>query len=117
MKKAGLFVIGWLIVGSGIPFGQKAFTNCSSVFLNNQMVASEYSSCGKSQLAANTTGMLTVCTAEITSAETKAGKKISFRAAIRNKPTKHIDLFSEKDLSQVSIQNILKKCKNGDLIV
>ncbi|SEJ31182.1 hypothetical protein SAMN04487995_4134 [Dyadobacter koreensis] len=117
MKKRSLLVVGWLVASAGISFGQKTFTSCSAVFLNNKMVASEYSSSGKSQLAANTTGMLTVCTAEITSAETKAVDKISFKVAIRNQRTNTLTLFSKQDFRQVSIQNILKKCTKGDFIV
>jgi saccharopine dehydrogenase-like NADP-dependent oxidoreductase len=117
MKKGSLLVVGWLVVSIGVSFGQKTFNNCSAVFLNNKMVVSEYSSSGKSQLAANTTGMLTVCTAEITSTETKAVDKISFKVAIRNQRTNTLTLFSKQDFTQVNIQNVLKKCAKGDFIL
>lgn len=118
MRKGRLLVIALLLMSSGISFGQKAFGNCSAVFLNNKMVASAYSDNGKSELAANSMGMLTVCTAEISSpTQTRAIEKIHFKVAIRDKKTNTLTLFSALDFSEISIQNVLKKCVKGDHIV
>ena len=117
MKKVTLSVFGLLLLSSGISFGQKAFSNCSAAFLNNKMVVDEYSTKGKSKIGTNATGILTVCTAELSPMSAKAVEKIVFKIAIRDKDTKTLLMFSDEAFNQVNIQQVLKKCEKGDHIV
>lgn len=117
MRKLTLPFIGFLMLCSGISFGQKAFSHCSAAFLNNKMVVSEYSTKGKSVIGSNASGTLTVCTAELSATSAKAVEKIDFKIAIRDKETQTLVMFSDKAFNQVSIKDVLKKCAKGDHIV
>lgn len=96
---------------------QNKFTNCTAAFLNNKMIVTEYSNKGKSTVSEKSIGQLTVCTAEISSEKSKPVEKIMFKVAIRDKKSKTLVMYSDEGFKQIDIQNILKKCKKGDLIV
>lgn len=117
MKNVFYLMGGFLSFVINPSFAQNKFTNCAAAFLNDKMIVTEYSTKGKSAVAENATGKLTVCTAEIGTSETKAIEKVSFRVAIRDEKSKTLVMFSEEKFKQIEIQSILKKCRKGDLIV
>ncbi|WP_159473185.1 hypothetical protein [Dyadobacter sp. 3J3] len=117
MKNVFYLIAGFLSFVVPPSLAQNKFSNCSAAFLNNKMIVTEYSKKGKSTVAENTVGKLTVCTAEIGEKSTKAIEKITFRIAIRDKNSKTLVMFSDAKFKQIAIENILKRCKSGDLIV
>jgi hypothetical protein len=69
-------------------------------------------------LAATATGELTLRPVIFEEGkEPKAGEKIQFKIAIRSGGSRTLMLFSEKNYTEVDIQNILKECKKGDYLV
>lgn len=98
-------------------FGQKSFTNCTAAFLNNKIVVDEYSPQGKCALAADATGLLTVCTADLLPTSSMAVDKITFKIAIRDQNTKTLVMYSNEEFQQVDVQKLLAKCRKGDHIV
>jgi hypothetical protein len=117
MRKLRVLLIGFLLMCSGISFGQKVFSHCSAAFLNNKMVVTEYSTKGKHVIGSNAHGILTVCTAELGPTSAKAIERIVFKIAIRDKVTKTLVMFSDETFRQISIEHVLKKCAKGDHIV
>ena len=98
-------------------FSQEAFQNCTAAFLDNKIVVDDYSPTGKCGLAANATGQLTVCTADLSPTSSRAVDKINFKIAIRDHQTKTLVMYSNENYRQVDIQKILSKCRKGDHIV
>lgn len=117
MKNVLYLVGGFLSLGLNPSFAQGDFTNCSAAFLNNKMIVTEYSSKGKSTISEKSTGELTVCTAEIGQKESKPLERIVFKVAIRDNKSQTLVMFSDETFRKIDIQNILRKCKKGDLIV
>lgn len=118
MKKINWLFTAILALGfSQISFAQKSFSNCSAAFLNNKMVVSEYTDKGKCEVSESTSGNLTVNTVNLSSAESKAVDKITFKVAIRDKNTGTLTMFSDAEYTAVDIKSILSKCKKGDHIV
>ena len=117
MKNVLYLAGGLLLSGLNPSFAQRDFTNCSAAFLNNKMIVTEYSNKGKSTVSEKSTGELTVCTAEIGPEKSKPVEKIVFKVAIRDKESKTLVMYSDNTFRQIDIQDILKKCKKGDLIV
>lgn len=96
---------------------QKPFTNCAAAFLNNKIVVDEYTDTGKSSLAKTATGILTVCTANLSPTLSTPVDKIKFKIAIRDKNTGTLTMFADKTFQQVDIQAIMQQCSVGDHIV
>ncbi|RIV17344.1 hypothetical protein DYU11_32160 [Fibrisoma montanum] len=102
---------------STVSFGQNAFQHCTAAFVGNKMVVDQYTTTGKSVLPSTTTGELSVQTVDLSPTSTKALDKIAFKVAIRDKDTKTLVMFSRDEYKQVSVQNVLAKCRKGDHIV
>lgn len=98
-------------------FGQAAFQNCTAAFLDNKIVVDDYSPTGKCSLAANATGQLTVCTADLSPTSSRAVDKINFKIAIRDHQTKTLVMYSNENYRQVDVRKVLAKCRKGDHIV
>jgi|GEM_PF-493383 len=97
--------------------GQNNFNSCSAAFLDNKMVVNEYSPTGKCTLPIESTGKLTVCTADLSPNESKAVDRLKFMVAIRDKNTKTMVMYSNKTYKQLDIRKVLSKCSGGDSIV
>jgi hypothetical protein len=111
-----LFIgIGCLL--PGMSLAQGAFQNCTAAFLGSKMVVNEYAPTGKCRLPATATGELTLCTVDLSPAQSKAVDKIDFTVAIRDKDTGTLTMFSGETFRQILVQNVLAKCKKGDHIV
>ena len=102
---------------STLCLGQSAFRSCTAPFLNNKMVVDEYTPKGKCELAAESTGQLTVCTVDLSPTEGKAVRKLPFKVAIKDRKTQTLVLFTKSDVKQIDVERILAKCKKGDSIV
>ncbi len=100
MKNVFYLMGGFLSFVINPSFAQNKFTNCAAAFLNDKMIVTEYSTKGKSVVAENATGKLTVCTAEIGINEMKAIEKVSFRVAIRDEKSKTLVMFLRKNLNK-----------------
>ncbi len=119
MKK--LLLLSFLF-WSKIVFSQEQFSNCSAVFLNDQMVVESYSAQAKCKISKDAKGWISVGTVnlgdinwgekrfEITS-------KIPFSVAIKDGNTGTITLFSSKIFKKIVVDKIMPKCKKGDSII
>lgn len=96
---------------------QEPFNNCAAAFLDGKIVVDEYSPTGKCSLAANATGELTVCTADLSPTSSILVDKIKFRIAVRDANTKTLWMYSGDTFTKVNIRKVLDKCKKGDHIV
>ncbi|UFH53748.1 hypothetical protein [Spirosoma sp. KNUC1025] len=118
MKNVRSFVILFFgCVLSNLCLGQKPFSACSAAFLGNKMIVNEYTTKGKCSVAATATGKLTVNTVELSPTKSKAVDPVAFKVAIRDKDTHTLTMYSNKDVKQVNVQNVLAKCRKGDYIV
>lgn len=98
-------------------FSQQPFSNCTAAFLDNKMIVNEYSPEGKCTLPAAATGILTVCTAELSPDQSIAKDKIRFKIAIRDKNTGTLTMYAAKNYKKVDISKVLARCHKGDHIV
>ncbi len=114
MKKSLPFIF---CIITFFSFGQKHFSNCSAVFLNNKMLVNEYSPAGKCTVQITAKGNLTVNTVQLSSSESKAIEPILFQVAIKDKETGTQMLVSKEKLKQIEIQRVLEKCQKGDRII
>ena len=100
-----------------ISLAQESFSNCAAAFLDGKIVVDDYSPTGKCSLAADATGELTVCTANLSPTSSIPVDKIKFRIAIRDGNTKTLWMYSGDTFTKVNIRKVLDKCKKGDHIV
>ncbi|MFN0175373.1 MAG: hypothetical protein ACKVU0_12040 [Saprospiraceae bacterium] len=98
-------------------FAQEAFTSCTAAFLDNKIIVDEYTPNGKCALSAASTGVLTVCTADLSPTNSIPVKQIKFMVALRDQNTKTLTMFSSETYKQIDIQKVLARCKTGDHIV
>jgi len=110
-----LTVVGCTL--STLSLAQESFNSCSAAFISGKMIVDEYSTKGRCRLAATATGELTVQTVDLSPTESKALDKIDFKVAIRDKTTGTLHLYSGETFRQVSVQQVLVRCKKGDHIV
>jgi hypothetical protein len=100
-----------------LGLAQERFTSCAAAFLDGKMVVDEYSPTGKCSLAADATGELTVCTADLSPTSSIPVDKIKFRVAVRDGNSKTLWMYSGDALIKLDIRKVLAKCKKGDAIV
>lgn len=96
---------------------QEAFTNCTAAFLDNKMVVDEYTPDGKCSLPQTATGVLSVCTADLSPTNSFPVAKVKFMVALRDQNTRTLTMFSKETYKQLDIQKVLARCKKGDHIV
>lgn len=98
-------------------YSQEQFTNCTAAFLDNRIVVDTYSPEGQCILSENATGILTVCTADLSPTESIAKDTVSFMVAIRDKNSRTLLMYSKDTFKSLDIRKVLAKCRKGDHIV
>ncbi|MCP9756656.1 hypothetical protein EGI26_15935 [Lacihabitans sp. CCS-44] len=103
-------------------YGQEIFSNCSAVFLNDQMIVEEYSANAKAKISKDAQGWISagaVTLGDVAKGEKKAEitQKIEFGVAIKDANTGTIVLFSSKEFKKIEAEKVLEKCKKGDTII
>ena len=114
-----------LILFTGINFiacAQEKFSNCSAVFLNDQMIVEEYSDVAKARISKDAHGLIsagTVNLGDVSKGEKKAEitGKFEFGVAIKDGKTGTIMMYSDQTFKKIEAEKILSKCKKGDAIV
>lgn len=119
MKKMIVVFVLALLADS---YGQDSFSNCSAVFLNNQMIVEEYSASAKAKISKDAQGWISagvVSLGDISKGEKKfeITDKIEFGVAIKDANTGTIILFSSKEYKKIEAVKVLAKCKKGDSII
>jgi hypothetical protein len=119
MKKMIVVFVLALLADS---YGQDSFSNCSAVFLNNQMIVEEYSASAKAKISKDAQGWISagvVSLGDVSKGEKKfeITEKIEFGVAIKDANTGTIILFSSKEYKKIEAVKILAKCKKGDSII
>ena len=102
---------------SALPYPN--YKECAAILYKGKLLVDEYSPKGKCKLEQGMKGTLSVAT--ITSSDSDntpvPAKNIAFRVAIKNGRTNTIWMYSEKNLLEVQLEDILKKCEKGDRII
>lgn len=119
MKK--LLFLSFLFLGN-IAFAQDLYSNCSAVFLNDQMVIEEYSTTAKAKISKDAQGWISagaVNLGEVNKGEKKfeITEKFEFGVAIKDANTGTIILFSPKEYKKIEVEKVLAKCRKGDSII
>lgn len=103
-------------------FGQEKFSNCSAVFLNDQMVVEEYANTAQARISKDAAGWISAGSlnlGDVSKGEKKfeITDKFEFGIAIKDGKTGTIILFSPKQYKRVEAKKVLAKCKKGDAII
>lgn len=101
----------------GVCLAQEAFTNCTAAFLDNKIVVDEYTPDGKCVLPQTATGVLSVCTADLSPSNSYPVAKIKFMVALRDQNSRTLTMYSTETYKQLDIQKVMARCKKGDHIV
>jgi hypothetical protein len=118
MKK---LLLSFLLLAN-FTFAQDNYSNCSAVFLNDQMVVEEYSDAAKAKISKEAKGWIsagTVNLGDVTKGEKKAEitGKFEFGLAIKDGNTGTITMFSAKTYKKIEVEKVLAKCQKGDSII
>ncbi len=119
MKNPRTFVLFTFLFAAIACAGQDQdkFTNCTAAFLNDKLVVDEYSIWGRCVLSPEAKGKLTVATAYLDGESSKPTGYLPFMIAIRDGNTKTLMMFSDKVYKEIPVDDVLKKCRQGDYIV
>ena len=93
------------------------FSNCAAVFLDNKILADEYSTNGKCVVQQGTKGKLMVSTVDFSFDSVEPYKTVGFKIAIKNEKTNTLWLYSEKTFYEINLEDILATCEPGDKII
>ena len=99
------------------PPSYSNYKECAAILYNGKALVEDYSPRGKCKLEEGMKGKLSVSTVELTANRTTPVKKIGFKVAIKNDRTNTLWMYSEKELMEVQLEDILKKCEKGDRII
>lgn len=113
------FFIGAVLtlIGLNDLDAQERFRSCSAAFLDQHMIVTEYTDHGICEVSKLSGGTLTVQTVYLSPEENRPTGKLKFRLAIQDGDTGTIWSYSDKTYQDISIQEILGKCRAGDQIV
>ncbi|MEO1263710.1 MAG: hypothetical protein AAFZ15_33175 [Bacteroidota bacterium] len=96
---------------------KQPYSDCTAIFLNQEMLVDDYSPKGKCKISQNATGTLFVSTTQLSLDFANPLKSIEFRVAIVNNQTNTIWQYSDKTYKKVDLEKILEKCEVGDDIL
>ncbi len=100
-----------------IPAPDANYKECAAILFDGKMLVDDYSPQGKCKVSAGTKGKLTVSEVQLGCQSAKPLKGVGFRVAIKNDRTNTLWMYSPKVLFEVNIQEVLKKCEQGDSIL
>ncbi len=110
-----LFLIA-LCFATTTLFGQTAFNDCAAICLDKVALVNDYSPRGACEIELTAKGILTAYTVELSETAITPKKHIEFKIAIEDAATKTLWLFSEKTYKKIPVEEVLAKCKKGDVI-
>jgi hypothetical protein len=118
MKK---LLLSFLFIGN-LAFAQDNFSNCSAVFLNDQVIVEEYSATAKARISKDALGWISASTVNLGDVSKGEKKfeitgKFEFGVAIKDGNTGTVFLFSPKEYKKIEAEKVLAKCKKGDSII
>ena len=111
----GLLIIAFLLVTTTV-FGQAAFNDCAAICLDRVALVKDYSPNSTCEIELSATGILTAYTVALSEQAITPKKAIGFKIAIEDATTKTLWLFSEKTFKKILVEEVLAKCKKGDII-
>ncbi|MEM6343586.1 MAG: hypothetical protein AAF927_06880 [Bacteroidota bacterium] len=116
MKKVVMFFYAVLFVN--LILAQSDFSNCAAVYLNDNMVITEYSPKGISKVSLSDKGSLQLRVVTAPDGNWRvSGSAQAFRVAIRDQKTGTLVMFGDKTYRRLEISEVLRKCKAGDHIL
>ncbi|MEL6649972.1 MAG: hypothetical protein AAFQ87_04120 [Bacteroidota bacterium] len=116
MKHLIIFFIG-LCFGASL-WAQGDFSTCAAVYLNDNMLISEYSPRGESKVSLNAQGQLRL--RKIVAPKDKwevSGPSQEFRVAIKDKQTGSLVMLDDRRYRSLELSEILAFCEAGDKIM
>ncbi len=118
MQQATRFTLAFFCcVLAACAYAQKPFSNCTAAFLDDKMVVDTYTPTGKCTVAVTATGVLAVCTADLSPTASIPVDKVKFKIALRDHNTGTLTMYSDETFKRVLIQKVLAKCHPGDHIL
>lgn len=97
---------------------QSDFNNCAAIYLNGEMVITEYSPRGVSKVSLNDQGTLQLRVIVAPKDQWKvSGPAQTFRVAIRDHKTGTLVMYNDKSYRSLAIEEVLAKCQAGDEIL
>ncbi len=114
MKKV-VFIIALFFAITPL-FSQDAFNDCAAICLNKIALVKDYSPSSTCEIELEAKGTLTAYTVELSATAITPKKAIGFKIAIEDAATKTLWLFSEKTFKKIAVEDVLAKCKKGDII-
>ena len=111
-----ILFITTLLLSTTTLFCQDAFNDCAAICLDKVALVNDYSPRGTCEIELNAKGTLTTYTVELSETAITPKESISFKIAIEDSATKTLWLFSEKTYQKIAIEEVLAKCKKGDII-
>jgi len=101
-----------------LAMAQSDFNNCAAIYLDGDMVITEYGPNGVSKVALDTKGSLQLRVVNAPDGNWEInGPAEPFRVAIRDKKTGTLVMFGEKSYRRLEIAEVLAQCKAGDHIL
>lgn len=99
-------------------WAQGDFNTCAAVYLNDDMLISEYSPRGKSQVSMDAQGQLRL--RKIVAPKDKwevSGPAQEFRVAIKDKQTGSLVMLDDRRYRSLKLSEVLAFCEAGDKIM
>lgn len=110
-------LLGSFLMLSSVVFSQHKPTSCTAVFIDNQMLVDEYTGEGQCIIDYNAKGSFTVQIVDLSSELCHPTGHIRFRLSIRRGSTNTLISFSDKNFTEMQVEDILAKCQPGDSIL
>ncbi|MEL7531983.1 MAG: hypothetical protein AAFN10_11770 [Bacteroidota bacterium] len=116
MKKVVMFFCGVLFVN--LVLAQSDFSNCAAVYLDNDMIITEYSPKGVSKVSLEDKGSLQLRIVNAPDGNWKiTGSAQEFRVAIRDQKTGTLVMYGDQAYRRLELSELLAKCQAGDHIL
>lgn len=110
-----LFIVT-LFFSTTTLLGQDTFNDCAAICLDKVALVNDYSPRGTCEIELTAKGTLTTHTVELSETAITPKESIGFKIAIEDSATKTLWLFSEKTYKKIAVEEVLAKCKKGDII-
>ena len=103
------------ILFANLILAQSDFSNCAAVYLDNDMIITEYGPKGVSKVSLSDEGSLQLRVVIAPEGTWRvSGSAQEFRVAIRDKKTGTLVMYGDKTYRRLEISEVLAKCNSGD---
>lgn len=93
------------------------YSVCAAILYKGNVLVDDYSPKGRCFLEKGMTGKLSISTVSLSETATIPQKTLKFHVAIKNKDTNTLFMITKEAILEIELEDILKQCKRGDIIV